>query len=887
MTAAPHQHRVENVRAESRFALAGALCSLYGGTLVWARENRDHGLLSALLVLGASAAAGWYLLGGPSRRTALGRVARALRHQRLTFVPLLPLALLTVASGSAILDQLPDVQRRWVTDDELALAGWSIATTSLLAVALYALGRLRTHQARERCAGATQQPGYESFPRRMWSWLVLPALPLVLWLIPASWPHVQPRQVLGFMAVPLLVVAASWVLRTWWGATEPPGLPGRAAFACEDLVAISRVGDLAAHGIAVIGAWSLIRSFTPLVGQRDWGGAAAVFVTLGFLFSAGVWAVPLLRHLAPVCRFQAGLVRPGRRRWLRAAALAASIGCFLLVAWLGPVLAPRIGVPATATLTLGLLTGIVASLALELNAHETPEALRWLGFRSAPVVSTLVGAVLISAFVTPHAEIHRIFDADLPAQATPDPRPTLDEEFAAWLGRPGCVVPARPDGLPVRPMLLVAAEGGGIRATWWTVDALRILSEGTPGECGRDAGFLAGGASGGAVGLTVATFSAKPRDAVRRMARPEALAQASAALFSSDLLYGLTGAPLPPHADGPSRQGWRDRALLIENSWVGAEGDPDAWGAVPFVGPRRGPAGALVLNSTSSARGCRVWLSQLSFGAITGRPGDCDSAQGPAQRTIDFFAAYRPFLPRGTAPSPGSGEPSGCVGELRAATVALLTARFPYVTPSGVVGPCGPVGGQWERMNLVDGGYVENSGLATLTDLAPEWVKLLREHNTCVAARRPACAGRPLVAPVIVYLNNGVDPTVSSAWYEDSELFIPLLTGMKGKSGLSNDAALLSRAAKLVDPSLVCPTGLGTTCAGSIATAVPRRVIDVKETEVNLLRAPLGWVLSEASRRSLIEAMQAQRSRSGTGATTGSLGDLVAMLGGDAFQPAE
>ncbi len=38
-------------------------------------------------------------------------------------------------------------------------------------------------------------------------------------------------------------------------------------------------------------------------------------------------------------------------------------------------------------LTLGLLTGIVASLALELNAHETPEALRWLGFRSAPVVS--------------------------------------------------------------------------------------------------------------------------------------------------------------------------------------------------------------------------------------------------------------------------------------------------------------------------------------------------------------------------------------------------------------------------------------------------------------------------------------------------------------------
>lgn len=884
-------HGVDGIRADSRFAVLGALLSLYGGLLVWLREQPQHsGLLVPLLALAAAGPVGWYLSGGPARRTTLARVGRALRHQRLTFVPLLPLAVLTVASGSAILDQLPDVQRRWVTDGEGGQAVWSIAMTALLAVALYGLGRLRTHQAAERCA-VVARPAAASFLRRTWAWLVLPAVPPLLSLLPASWPHIQPRQVAGFVAIPLLIVGISAYLRRRWGATDPPALPGRACFAPEDVPAVARVGDLAAHLVAVVGAWSLIRSFTPLVGVSEWDGPARRFVALGFSCAAAVWFVPLLGRIPVVRRLLGRLRRPEHHTLVRAVAVAASILLFLLVAWLGPVMGPVIGVPATVTLTLGLLTAIVASIALELNAHETPEALRWLGFRSSPVVTMLVGAVLVAAFVTPYAQIHRIYDSDHPSYPTPDPRPTLEAEFTAWLARPGCVVPDRGGAPGVRPMLLVAAEGGGIRATWWTVEALRVLTRQTPRECGRDATLFSGGASGGAVGLTVTTFSDRPSDAVQRMAGPAALAQAGAALFGTDLLYGITGAPLLPHADGPSRKGWRDRALLIENSWVGSADDPDRWGDRPFPDARRGPAGALVLNSTSSARGCRVWLSQLSFGATTGTPGDCDSAPGPAQRTIDFFAAYRPLVAPGVdasaqparrgAPQPAA-EPTGCVGELRAATVALLTARFPYVTPSGVVGPCAASTGIWDRMNLVDGGYVENSGLATLTDLAPEWVTLLREHNACVTARRPECAGRPLVAPVVVYLDNGVDPSVRSSWYERSELFIPLLTGLKGKTGLSGDAALLSRAAKLVDPALVCPTSLGATCREAVGRALPRRIIDVQETGVNPLRVPLGWVLSEASRRSLEDAMLAQRCTRAEGGTTGTLGDLIAMLGGDA-----
>ena len=74
-------------------------------------------------------------------------------------------------------------------------------------------------------------------------------------------------------------------------------------------------------------------------------------------------------------------------------------------------------------------------------------------------------------------------------------------------------------------MLLFAAEGGGIRAAYWTVRGLQAIDDTT---CGERSALFSAGASGGSVGLTVARFSGTPDrpntagavDAVKQMAAP-------------------------------------------------------------------------------------------------------------------------------------------------------------------------------------------------------------------------------------------------------------------------------------------------------------------------------------------------------------------------------
>ena len=78
------------------------------------------------------------------------RTLRALMHHRFSVALVVPLFVLTVLSGSAILEQLPDVQRRWVSD---GVRGWvqaGCAILALLAVAVFleVLARFRTGWAR-------------------------------------------------------------------------------------------------------------------------------------------------------------------------------------------------------------------------------------------------------------------------------------------------------------------------------------------------------------------------------------------------------------------------------------------------------------------------------------------------------------------------------------------------------------------------------------------------------------------------------------------------------------------------------------------------------------------------------------------------------------------
>ena len=277
------------------------------------------------------------------------------------------------------------------------------------------------------------------------------------------------------------------------------------------------------------------------------------------------------------------------------------------------------------------------------------------------------------------------------------------------------------------------------------------------------------------------------------------------------------------------------------------------------------------MNSTDAKHVCRVWVSQIKpdpSAMIITSPGDsfdpensCDKVPGPATRTVDLFTAYGPY-----ASEAGGGQ--FCLGDIKAATAALLTARFPFVTPGGVIGPCPDrvkvdqrTPPYWPRTQLVDGGYVENSGLATITDLAPQWLPLIRDHN--IQAADPA-NDLPFIVPFVVYLANGDQDTAHPELDQGptSEVALPLRTYLRGGVSLSKPAALLERARDLVKLHSFCqvPGNAAGPADGcdALEAALPRRVIVIDRLPQPEVAAPLGWSLSQSSRSALNAAIDAQ-----------------------------
>jgi hypothetical protein len=80
----------------------------------------------------------------------------------------------------------------------------------------------------------------------------------------------------------------------------------------------------------------------------------------------------------------------------------------------------------------------------------------------------------------------------------------------------------------------------------------------------------------------------------------------------------------------------------------------------------------LMLNSTAVGTGCRAIIAdrriaRVTAGPAASTPGCGLTSTGPVPDSYDFFAE----LP--------------CLAGIDTATAALLSAQFPYVTPSGVV----------------------------------------------------------------------------------------------------------------------------------------------------------------------------------------------------------
>lgn len=839
-----------------------------------------------------------YLWTDPAARACLRRVAAALKVQRFSLVVVALLAVLACARGSDVLEQLPDVQRAWLTwPPSMGWVHLAVAVTAqvLLAALLVFLGRLRTRRARVKFAGA--DPGWKS--ASYGPWVVVPGVlgvaALVCWV--CQWARVSWVRLI-VSAVILLGIAL--VSKLWRGELPAPR-PSFLADRPEVAEWARAAGDMLAVAVIAVTGIGLVRSFTipALLGPHyRWASAGAV--GLGVAVAAGTW--PLAHRTvratlygwatrsgggAPPHQRVAYLLRHGTHRkeddsWWPKAWPYLALGVPLLVVdafllfW--PLAATHwLGVLGTTVIAISTFAALLTVLAYRAQTRLPLPVFRRLRLNVTPVITVVVAVGVIGALVDSRSSLHGIRGPVGAVSAAPFP--AAADNVAAWAAQGahcGVRAGATADGrtVDVEPLVLVAASGGGIRAAWWTARALSALAS-TP--CGEHAVFAVSAVSGGSLGLAVvaggspAVAVADPRPALSRIAGPDALAAAVDGLLLRDMVADVTGLDLTA-AQMPRGQRFPDRAALMESAWENEDGGLSR----PF--PLSAPAvpWSLMFNSTAVATGCRAIISNRRLPALMHASGDDPTATCDLGSTVaaggayDFFAAWP------------------CERGISTATAAMLSARFPYITPSGVVPGCRGMAAQ----QFVDGGYADSSGLSTLSDLAPALMAEVRRYNAAAVSGTPRGGTIALVVPVTVYLGNSARPDpVHAAPGRTPEMTVPTHTRpIAGRSQLTDSDALLQRLFGETGPGqwLSCAAAdPGCLAAQRWAAAkVADQVVFASPRTTPRVSAPLGWVLSPFSRQALEAALSGELCPSPDDVPgVGRLGDLLLLIPGSRIPP--
>jgi hypothetical protein len=241
----------------------------------------------------------------------------------------------------------------------------------------------------------------------------------------------------------------------------------------------------------------------------------------------------------------------------------------------------------------------------------------------------------------------------------------------------------------------------------------------------------------------------------------------------------------------------------------------------------------LMLNSTAVEDGCRLNVSPLDL-----------VAEGTPTRRVTTCRALEQF----SAPD-GAGAPvhplsatrdidDYVCGDIRLSTAGLLSARFPYVSPTGALTAC-PDGNAKPGSHTfaVDGGYVDSSGASTVVQLL----------DSSVAKLQGDLGSSTCVQPVVLQIDNSyedltrpVDPS------RPSELLAPIL-GFGAAAGAAADNA---RQALAVEATRArCNVGERHTYLHLYPRARPG------------IGAPLGWSLSQAARADMKDQLASAENR--------------------------
>jgi hypothetical protein len=497
--------------------------------------------------------------------------------------------------------------------------------------------------------------------------------------------------------------------------------------------------------------------------------------------------------------------------------------------------AAAIGFPLAVPPAIGVVgmtaVGVTALLALLLegqrygDGHPPTHGLRVVGFARIPVTLLLVVALAVASAVddgSSHAVARN-------GQVAPQPGAlTLEVAFDAWAKR-NCAT----EGGARRtvPLVLVASHGGGIRAAYWTTSVLTQLlaspsTSAGDGACPEatayDRVFAMAGASGGSLGE--ASYAGHPDDAAAEGVLWFRRIWGTTDLVSVPVSWGLL-VDLPRSLVG---FGGPDRARRFEESW---ERQDSTLKDDFFAGQQRsGPL--LLLAGTQVESGCRVNVSAVRLTAkeSPGTRGECAAlgarpGSGPDQDD-------GPLLPSAAITTDvldhlcGEDDPPG--RSLDRSTAALLSARFPYVSPSGQLPACE---GDAGTIAVVDGGYAENTGAQAALNLWQRLEPLVAAHNAAGTGRR--------IVPVFVHVDNHYGRAArAGAIGRTPELLVP--PHAYGSVDKLDDRGVEQAANAAF--SVALPGLPQTTC--EIGTGPGQRYVRIAPTDHPGIQAPLAWTLS-------------------------------------------
>jgi hypothetical protein len=396
---------------------------------------------------------------------------------------------------------------------------------------------------------------------------------------------------------------------------------------------------------------------------------------------------------------------------------------------------------------------------------------------------------------------HDIRNLETNGMSSIERRPLLSERFDLWLK----AMDARYGSHVKHPLIVVAAEGGGIRAAYWTALVLTELQD--RNDAFAEHVFALSGVSGGSLGSAVfAALVAEQTHGSRSLVeskspngRTSMLTRAQA-MLEEDFLGPVVGKLLYPDLVQrffPFPLSCFDRALALEEAWE------HAWANVVSTGENRfrkdflalWPPNdalrvpALFLNATWVEAGKRIIISNVRI-----------SSQVPD--AVDFHGVIGKDIPLSTA--------------------VHMSARFTYVSPAGTLKELDATGKAKTWGHVVDGGYFENSGAATAYDIL--WF-LSQERK--VDWHR--------VKPVIVLITN--NPKEPLPW-DDPTAEKTKPAGWLGEISSPIRALLMTREAR------------GTYSQAAVGT-LPDGEIFRFGLRDNRVPLPLGWQLSRCACREM------------------------------------